>query len=289
MKPSIFNAFNDTCGSVESSDSATSRRRRRTSVRGAAPRDPTEAAAVISPMQADLREVDFGWSLELSPMRAVDALDGLALHGVRPSRLNFLVNMEQSAWRDGDHETPVPEVVRRLAIPVDGVFEPDLLVMDRTGLRGLVAICLPTRVLAIAVDGPIEIGDARAMNRAIDEGRSPLLAELRAVAALEVLGDRSVVLHCRQQDQALAMVAENFRHYLAALCGRPMTQFAAPEPWQIQRLFDLSGTITVRPIETERFSTSIDVGVNTSRERFSRPADCSLVYDIPSNSWHDQA
>jgi hypothetical protein len=46
--------------------------------------------------------------------------------------------------------------------------------------------------------------------------------------------------------------------------------------------------LTVRPIETQIFSTSIDVGVNTSRERFDAPARRSLIYDRPSDSWHDE-
>jgi hypothetical protein len=75
------------------------------------------------------------------------------------------------------------------------------------------------------VDGVLDHGDARAINKAVEGGRSPLLAELRAATALEVLGDRSVVLHCRARDQALALVAENFRHYLAALTNRHTSQF----------------------------------------------------------------
>jgi hypothetical protein len=140
----------------------------------------------------------------------------------------------------------------------------------------------------VAIDGPIESRDAQVVNKCIDAGKSPLLCELRATAALEVLGDRNVVLHSRSRDQALAMVAENFRHYLAARMERPLSNFSAPQTWHIERLLDESGMLTVRPIETQIFSTSIDVGVNTSRERFGAPAKRSLIYDRPSDSWHDE-
>jgi hypothetical protein len=49
-----------------------------------------------------------------------------------------------------------------------------------------------------------------------------------------------------------------------------------------------TGTLTVRPIETEIFSTSIDVGIGTNNDGTTKPADRSLIFDIPSNSWHDE-
>jgi hypothetical protein len=51
---------------------------------------------------------------------------------------------------------------------------------------------------------------------------------------------------------------------------------------------DISGAITVRPVETSVQATSIDIGVNTSTERFSQPATVSLIFDRPSNTWHTE-
>ncbi|MCI0631650.1 MAG: hypothetical protein L0Y44_13455, partial [Phycisphaerales bacterium] len=198
--------------------------------------------------------------------------------------------MEQSAWRDGEAETPLSEIARRLAIEPIGVIDATQLVMDEVSVRELVCLCQPTRLLIVAVEGEVDASDARAMNSAVEASRSPLLAELRAVAALEVLGDRSIVLHCRSRNTALTLMAENFRHFLAAVTSRPAGRFHAPQPWQIERLMGCSGAITIRPIETQVFSTSIDVGINTSaKERFSRPADRALIYDLPSGTWHDEA
>lgn len=302
MKPTLFNAFNDRsaepgkeASASRPASSSTSKganawpSRRRSNSPRPLPGNPRKSlAASLSPMQADLRETEFGWSLELSPMTAVDALEALAQHH-ESAPLTYLVNMEQSAWREGEADMPVAEVARRLAIPVIESISSDQLVLEEVSLRQLVSLCQPTRLLVMAVAGDIDQRDAIAMNQAIEAGRSPMWVELRAVAALEVLGDRGVVLHCRDKEIALRFVAENFRHYLAALHDRPQGKFAAPEPWQVERLLSLSGMLTVRPVETQMFSTSVDVGINTSRDRFGRPADRSLIYDVPSNTWHDEA
>src|SRR5262245_23533165 len=103
MKPTISNAFNDDSMSSHSSPPKSGKdawelRGRAAAGRGLNPR--RSLAASLAPMQGDLRETEFGWSLELSPMTAVDALQ--ALHGTLADPLAhlFLVSMEQSAWRD---------------------------------------------------------------------------------------------------------------------------------------------------------------------------------------------
>jgi len=303
MKPTISNAFND--GSADSNKSAAPSNKAAPAdawdlrkpltgpssggVVGGKPRNPHKSlASSLTPMQVDFREANFGWSLELTPITAVDALQGLTFAVADPSSLCFLVSMEQSAWREGENDMPISEIAQRLAIPFIEKLGPDELVMNELSLRQLVSLCQPTRLLVAVVDGSIDARDAQAMNKSIDAGRSPLLAELRTIAALEVLGDRAVVLHCRDRALGLGLIAENFRHYLAALSGRPMAKFDAPETWQVDRLISSTGMLTVRPIETEVFTTSIDVGINTSKERFTQPADRSLIYDIPSNTWHDE-
>jgi hypothetical protein len=304
MKPTISNAFNDDSASstppanspAPSPASPDSGRELnawdvRKPAHKPAPhtrgRNPRKSlAASLAPMQVDLREASFGFSMELSPMHAADAV--AALHLAVAGPLAFLVNIEQSTWREGDEDMSVSAVAERLSIPIVELIDANQLVLEAASLHQLVSLCQPTRLLAVAVEGPIETGDVRAMNQAVTAGHSPLGAELRALAAIEVMGDRSVVLHCRERAVALALVAENFRHYLGAFTGRPATQFASPELWQLERLIGVTGSLTVRPIETQAFSTSIDVGVNTARERFSQPANRSLIYDIPSNTWHDE-
>ena len=103
---------------------------------------------------------------------------------------------------------------------------------------------------------------------------------------LSMPGDRRLHLESRDELHALRIVAESFRHYVAALRQRPIKTIAAPESWMMQRLLATDGIISVRPVETEVFSTSIDIGICTTDR--DGPANCSLIYDVPANSWHDE-
>lgn len=289
MKPTITNAFtvgSDTTKVRPSRPGANSGKTNR--MRGSAgPHHKSDAnpfGVILAPMQADLREASFGFSLELSPIQAVDAVH--ALLRACPPKMQFLVNVEQSAWRDGNADAKLAAIADRVGIEPVEVISSDQIVLDATSLQALIAMSQPLRMLVTAVDGPIEPGDAHAINKAIESGKSPLIADLRALAALEVLGDSSLVLHTPVREIALNVVAENFLHYLAAILDKPAESFAAPELSQIEFLLQISGALTVRPIETQVQPGSIDIGVNTSSERFTQPANASIIYDRPSNSWH---
>lgn len=283
MKPTITNAF--TVGTTSPSPRASRRSAGRMRDKRADSSNASDGtSAALASMQVDLREAGFGCSLELSPIQAVDAVNSLLR--ACPPGVQFLVSVEQSAWRDGNADAGLAVIADRLGIEALEVISPDQLVLDGPSLQTLVAIALPQRVLAVAVDGAIEPGDARAMNRAVEAGRSPLTAELRAFAAVEVLGDRSLVLHTPIRAIALHVVAENLRQYLGAILDKTPDAFVAPELAQIDALASVSGAITVRPIETHVSEESVDVGVNTSIERFTRPATTSLIYDRASNTWH---
>jgi hypothetical protein len=293
VKPTISNPFNDGTSDSTNTGSPADLNQRMSQMpdqdgKRNSRRNPRKnLAAALAAMQVDLRETDFGWSLDLTPMQAIDALQAMDFVNTH-AELQFLVSMEQSAWRDGQRELSIAEITKRLAIPVIHRVNDDQLVLDEISLRQLVSLCQPSRLVVVAVEGAIDDRDAVAMSKAIEAGSSPLLAELRAIAALEVLGDRSIVLHGRDKSLAFGLIADNFRHYLGALNSVPAARFEAPQPWQIERLISLTGMLTIRPIETQQFSTSIDVGINTSKERFTKPADRSLIYDIPSNTWHDE-
>lgn len=291
MKPTITNAF--TLKNADASGGVPPTANGRNRMRGDDADQSNEAGrtsnrrprgSLLSPMQADLRAAEFGFSLELSPIQAIDAVHGLLRSS--PASAQFLVGVEQSAWRDGHTDASLARIAERLGIAPMEVFADDQVVLSADALSALVAIAQPNRVLVIAVDGPIEVNDAQAMDRAINSSRSPLDAEVRAFAALEVLGDRSVVLHSRSSMVAHGLVADNFRHYLAAIVDRPAEIFSAPDHRQVEALLAVSGAMTVRPIETSMDAGTIDVGVNTALERFTRPANASLIYDRLSDTWH---
>lgn len=288
MKPTLSNAFtvgSATSGPLASGPASHHGRGEDRRMHGNGVEDESSLfGLMLAPMQADLREAEFGFSLELNPIQAIDAVN--ALLSVCGPGVQFLTSMEQSSWRDGKTPAKLAIMLQRLGIVPLEICSNDQVVLDSDGLQSLAAIAQPLRLLVLAVEGPIERPDVAATNQAIEAGRSPLIAELRAVAALEVLGDRSLVLHTREREVAVNIVAQNFRHYLAALRDKPAESFAAPELNQVDALLHVSGAITVRPIETTVQGASIDVGVNTSLDRFSRPANLSLIYDVPTNSWH---
>ena len=58
----------------------------------------------------------------------------------------------------------------------------------------------------------------------------------------------------------------------------------APDLGVMDALLYKTGTISIRPIETESFSSFVDVGVSTGQS--NEPADMAVIYDIPSNSWY---
>jgi len=245
-------------------------------------------AGLLSPMRAVVTDADFGYVLELEPIRAIDALEPwshLAGNGDMHTLLCRLPWHETSAEDDAE---PLSAIAHRLGVPVAQELSPQQLVMDHEPLRYLFATAELDGVAAVLIEGPLEIGDAEAIRRAMEGGLSPLVAEVRAVASMRIVNDRAVVIETRTREQGAAFVAENFRHYLAALRNRPASDFAPPEVPLIAYLLRRTGRLTVRPIETEIFATSIDVGVSTGSNGELRPADASLVYDIPSDSWHGE-
>ena len=177
-------------------------------------------------------------------------------------------------------------VARRLGIPIIEQFGDNLLLLSHDSLRELLALTDPDGLVAVLVEGVIEARDAAAIGRALETGETALKSECRAIAAMLIVKDRAVTIETRTRDQAAGFVAHNFRHYLSALRDRPADDFASPEVPLIENLLLRTGRLSVKPIETEVYSTSIDVGISTSSNGEVRPADDSLIYDIISNTWH---
>jgi hypothetical protein len=245
-------------------------------------------AGLLAPMRARLDQTASGFSLTVEPMRAVDALTPFLQLAPTEYGLTLLCGeVSQAAALDSDDRS-VAAVARQLGVNVVEQFTDRYVLVDEQALRALASRTQLNGVTAILIDGPVEQSDIDAIDAALARDGSPLDAELRAVATMRVLEDRVVTLETRESRDASQLAAENFRHYLAALRGQPSRQFAAPEAAIVERLLEYSGEIAVRPIETEVFSTSIDVGVSTQPDGDTHPADQSLIYDVYSNSWHGE-
>jgi len=86
----------------------------------------------------------------------------------------------------------------------------------------------------------------------------------------------------------MRFVGETLRHYLAAVAGLPLEHVGPPDVGLLVPLFEPRGGLTVRPIETDVYSTAVDVGVATSPPETPRPADSSLIYDLHAGTWHGE-
>jgi hypothetical protein len=133
------------------------------------------------------------------------------------------------------------------------------------------------------VQGPVELGDAKAIVHDVEHSSSPLCADFRMQSIVTTKDGESVLAHVRNYDDALTLAAAAISQYANALIGEFVSP---PDLGLVDSLLERSGIISIRPIETEIFSSFIDVGISTSGP--SEPADSMMIYDIHSDSWHGE-
>lgn len=250
------------------------------------PPTPDASSDTLASLYAGLSKTQEGYALTLRPVLLRDIAD-IWETIERPRATNLL-------FRCVDPGQP-PSAGLSLnammqAVYVDPLetFSDDLVWLDDDALLVFKYLGLPSDAIMVRITGPVEVSDADAIRRALSAGRSPLSAELRAVAVLGMPAPHSLYLETRSLQPALAMVAESFRHYLAAVLRRTVVSIASPPTWMMQRFLDIEGGLCVRPRETDRFATFVDIGVCVQHDEPTRPADCSLIYDVLGNSWHDE-
>lgn len=233
-------------------------------------------ASMLRPLRATLRPNGSTWILKIAPMRPIDALTPWLNIDANLGARTLLLDSRMS-------ESNAPASVSgSLGLGTEAVVLDDESlagVLDRHTLEG--------RYL-VRIAGLVEAADVNAIARGLKTGRSALQSELRAAASMRVEGDRCLHIETRDPDAASAFVAESFRQYVAVLRNRPVSLIAAPESWQIKHLLEIEGGLAVRPLETELYSTFIDIGVCVQADEPTRPAGCSLIYDVYGNSWHGE-
>ena len=133
------------------------------------------------------------------------------------------------------------------------------------------------------VHGPVELGDAKAIVHDVEHSSSPLCADFRMQSIVTTKDGESVLAHVRNYDDALTLVAAAISQYANALIGEFVSP---PDLGLVDSLLERSGIISIRTIETEIFSSFIDVGISTSGP--SEPADSMMIYDIHSDSWYGE-
>ena len=89
------------------------------------------------------------------------------------------------------------------------------------------------------------------------------------------------------EDAILSVAGEVLRKYrILTMQDRMNGAIEPPDLGLIHGLLSHTGSFTIRPIETESYSTWIDIGFSTCPRRSVKPADRSLIYDMIGNSWH---
>lgn len=256
-------------------------------------------AGMLAPLRTRLRPVADGHELVIQPMRPVDALGPFTATPAAPAR----PTSDQLADQGHDGLTPesstlllgtgdagpsLADIADLVRIPLIDRFGRDQLVVDDFSLARLVARPEVRLAAAVRIAGPIEADDARWIQRGLASGLDPLASEVRTVRAMQVGANRTLLVHVRHARDAMRFVAENLRHFLAAVAELPLADVAPPDVGLLVPLFEPSGELSVRPVETDVYSTSVDVGIVTSPPDAPRPADASLIYDLHGSSWHGE-
>lgn len=255
----------------------------------------------LAPLLADQRETLAAigaatrWcTMRMSPMRLVDAtLAWCSLGGLETSE-TVLMNPTFQRQADSGARKEMAAGLREAASMVEAGPRSTVIAIDETcavvGDKPLAKFAQHSPMSAVTlvrVGGAVEPADALAIRAAVRAGRHPVLADFRVTHVLRLVDDRDSTFETFEEDMAVLIVADNLRNYLAALLNTDVDNIGWPRPSMVMRLLSVSGSFVVRPIETERFGSFVDVGVCTSRDE-SSPARQSLIYDMPSGSWHDE-
>lgn len=259
-------------------------------------RSPSRSlASSLASMRVQVERSGKRCRVELSPMSAFDGIaastliEGESLAEPVTILLNVTVRDDLTGA-----SIPIESVAARWGIDIVALDAgtrrpgaPRLLVGDGA-LRQLLALVDVEAVTALRVEGPLDPIDAAALADAVVAGADPLDDE-RVLAAFEVEDDRTVHLVANDFDAAMTLVGENFRHYLAALSDEPPATFSGVPADVLGVWLRDGGAMTIRPIETELYSTFIDVGVCLTAEPSCGPARAALIYDHPSATWHGES
>ncbi len=136
--------------------------------------------------------------------------------------------------------------------------------------------------------GVIERWDVAFMYRAFRQHGSPLAAEIRAEAWLTFEPDGAITLRSREIQAGLAVTARALGSFIVALTPESVETVPPPPVWQLGRLLAVAGAFSVRSPEIDAYSTWVDVGVSPAASAVAGPASLTLIYDIPSQTWHDE-
>src|SRR5690606_16407884 len=194
--------------------------------------------------------ISHGGRPTLAPMPAVDLLPVWArVRG--PEFRNPGLTAGPMRLVDGrPRSITLQRLVDRLQLDHTSI-EPNAILLADAPLVRLLSQVEFKALTMVRIEGPVEVSDVHHIRRALAMDGSALEAELRATQVARVEADETVTFDARDPQRAFALVTENFRHYLAAILNEPLSTVGQLAPWQVQRLLECTGSICVRPIETQ--------------------------------------
>jgi len=224
------------------------------------PTDAQRLRGLLAALRADLGVDGDGWRLNLSPM----------------TPRGMIESWQAMPSLTGAHTVLIDRTGGKLGSAL--LSEPGLLdrMMPAGGTRWMLAL----------VAGAVESRDLRAMHEAVHAGRSVFDAEFRTVLSACMSDAHGVTYAAQDGSYLVAILGRALRLYVASLLRTDPDLLASPPDALVHQLLVQSGSLCIRPIESQVSSTAIDIGVDTTGGSVETPANESVVYDIYGNSWH---
>ncbi len=222
---------------------------------------PAGLAGMLSPISCRLSAIEQGWELRTSGVDMRDLL-GMVVVTCETNRSSTLL------LQDAVDSSP----------PQTKDVHSDGMLLDMPP---------PPRLKwAIRVDGPLEPEDIDALEQACRSGTCPLASEPRTVSAVRELDGGGTSIRARSRDQLLLVAAHILRSHVKGSIRPRVQDVTHPEVDFMHNLMDRSGAFNLRSIETDVYSTWIDVGLSTRPEPGLQPANQSVIFDFISGTWH---
>jgi hypothetical protein len=139
--------------------------------------------------------------------------------------------------------------------------------------------------IACSDPSSVEPEDLRAIADAVQRGQCPLLAEVRATWRLQAVGD-GVDLRAPDTATAVPLLADAIARYAAEQLEESRASIAPPDHGLVERLLAITGSVLIRPVETQVWAGFLEMGIGTDPEGRERPCETTLLYDRPSGTWH---
>ena len=229
-------------------------------------------------------------------------LESLAMMGFLPEDAAETTNIlfgersfTSSIDRDGTVRrlTPSASLTMVARAVIEGsfqTFDDDAIAINDTQLAQLANVREAPITAWARLSGPVEASDVEWIARGFTDSYDPLEVEIRTSMAVQVLKSGAFMIRTRDEEAALAVAAAAIRDQLAQTIDVALAEIDLPDAGLVRTLFESRDAIVMDSADVRASPASIDVGfrvpTSVSGAADSSDPDQSLVYDVPTNSWH---